>query len=291
MIYNYVTTIFRLIAGIVTKEFIGIFILCFMFALGLWMFISLVKAKELRQAFNEKKLCRYIDSKKIVLPDDAEFYALLNKLPAQFVRAFKSIEFDGGDLPSRYLNQTDCVETPLFGGLFNQNRNLMRTITNFVVFIIGLLSIAVTFANNTTLTGLSIAESLVLPAVALLIYRAMFYSYILIRQYYYRSAVIRFNELIDALNDNYERGELVFKSIEEDEDLEEKRGRGRPKKIEEEKDILVIENDEDFERALARAEKLVIRLTKKLSDSQKRRTNNELSAIMSSLAEYEKRRK
>ena len=298
MIYNYLTTIFKLIAGLVTKEFIGIIAVVFMAILALWIVLSLTRSAEIKLNYGAKKLTNYIDSKKVNLNEDVEFYKLLNDMPPQFVRAFKTLQASGGDLPGKYLTQTECVETPLYGGLFNQNRSLMRTVTNFFVFIVGLLSLAVSFSQAETVTLLTVAESLVMPVIALLVYRIEFYIYASIRQYYYRSAVIRFGELVDALSDNYERGNLVFGECQENCDweegelAEEKRMRGRPKKDEPEKSFLIIENDDDFARSLSRAEKLVNKLnSKELSASQIRRTNHELSELMASLADYKKRRK
>lgn len=293
MIYDYLTTIFRLIAGIINKYVLGILALSFIVVLAIWILLSLLNSKELRLSRKLKNITEYMDNHDIDVSEDEVFAQKLNELPPQIIRGVKSAQFYCKGAPGEKLSQYECVETYLFGGLFNQSRSLIRVVTLLYTFVLAFLSVALTFASNQALTGLLLAQSLVLPFVAFVIYKIEYFIYTSIRQYYYKLAVIRFGEFVDSLNDNYESGNIVFgSSMEDDEDMaDEKRGRGRPKKSEDEKDYVTIENDEDFERSIIRAEKLVERLNKDLSDSQIRRTNHELRELMASLAEYEKRRK
>jgi|GEM_PF-5870100 len=293
MIYDYLTTIFKLIAGIIDKNVLIIIAAVFMLVLTVWIILSLSKSSERKFIINGKKLIEYIDNKPIVYGEDVRAFELVNAMPAQFVRGLKTAQFEGGQLPGRYLNQSDCLDTPLYGGLFNQNRSLIKTITYIFTTFLALFSLAISLSSSEDLTGLVVAQSLVLPLVALTIYKVEYYVYTSIRQYYYRLAVATFNELVDALDDNFEQGKFTFEKCEEDsmnENVDEKRGRGRPKKVEE-VNYLEINSDQDFERALERAEKLIGRLNKDLSGSQKRRTSHELKEVMASLADYEKRRK
>lgn len=71
---------------------------------------------------------------------------------------------------------------------------------------------------------------------------------------------------------------------EKEEDMEEKRGRGRPKKIAEGE--LVIKNDKQFEEVLQRAEKLMRKSEEALSSSQAKRVEKSLKDLIDAMTKY-----
>lgn len=71
---------------------------------------------------------------------------------------------------------------------------------------------------------------------------------------------------------------------EKEEDMEEKRGRGRPKKIAEGE--LVIKNDKQFEEVLQRAEKLMRKSEEALSGSQAKRVEKSLKELIDAMTKY-----
>ena len=313
--FEYLKTAFNLLSGLITQDVLIIASLIVLALLVLWIILSLAICTELKIVRGSKKLIAYFEENSITGEFSPTLYALVNKMPQEFVRSFKMWDFKGRGLPSDSFKQAYCVETPLYGGLYNQNRSLMSTAIHTVVIALAIFSAAL-ISTETQLTGIVLAEALLVPMISYLLYRIAFYIYSTIRHYYYKLAVEKFNNLVDLLNEKYEKsledqkeqskGELkiapslmdyganktnfILDAGEEDmEELDEKRGRGRPKKSEEEKEAEQrIENDADFARAIARAEKLMARLHKDLSDSQKRRTNHELNELMAKMAEYKK---
>ena len=308
--FEYLKTAFNLLSGLINQDVLIIAALIVLVLLVLWIIISLAVCTELKIVRGTKKLIAYFEENSIAGEFSPYLYALVNKMPQEFVRSFKMWDFKGRGLPSESFRQDYCVETPLYGGLYNQNRSLMSTAIHTVVIALAIFSAAL-IAEETQLTGMVLAEALLVPMISYLLYRIAFYIYSTIRHYYYKLAVEKFNNLVDLLNEKYEKSledcknaggterslmdygvnkTIFFEESGEDmEELDEKRGRGRPKKSEEEKEAEQrIENDADFARAIARAEKLMARLHKDLSDSQKRRTNHELNELMAKMAEYKK---
>ena len=300
--FEYLKTAFNLISGLLSQDVLIIASLSVLLLLVLWIVLSLAVCTELKIVKNAKKLIAYFEENDIKGEFSPQLYALVNKMPQEFIRSFKMWEFKGRGIPSESFRQDYCVETPLYGGLYNQNRSLMSTAIHTVVIALAVFSLAL-LSTETALTGVAIAEALLVPMVSYLLYRIAFYIYSTIRHYYYKLAVEKFNSLVDLLNEKYELAlqngnQSRFIDFYEDNngeedmeenELDEKRGRGRPKKSEEEKEAEQrIENDADFARAIARAEKLMARLHKDLSDSQKRRTNHELNELMAKMAEYKK---
>lgn len=319
MLYDYLKTALNLIVGIVSYDAILISAIILFFLLALWIVLSLVYSQELKIAKNCKKLSDFVDQNGITPENEAQVIALASKMPRTFVQEFKMWKFLGGSLAGMMFTEQACISRPVYGGIYNQNRSVMKSVINGFVILMFMLSLALLGAEE-SLTGLGVAEAAIVPLLSLLIYKTEYYVYTSIRQYLYRQAEDNFSDLIDVLNEKYELGQIKFdtslnanlnlESAKISENLttkdeetqmtkienaiypeEVKRGRGRPRKTEEEKNApLVIENDADFEKALARAEKLMTRLHKPLSDSQKRRTNKELAEIMDVLAQYKKKK-
>lgn len=69
-----------------------------------------------------------------------------------------------------------------------------------------------------------------------------------------------------------------------EDDMEEKRGRGRPKKVPEGE--LVIKNDKQFEEVLQRAEKLMRKSEEALSSSQAKRVEKSLKELIDAMTKY-----
>ena len=69
-----------------------------------------------------------------------------------------------------------------------------------------------------------------------------------------------------------------------EDDMEEKRGRGRPKKVAEGE--LVIKTDKQFEEVLQRAEKLMRKSEEALSSSQAKRVEKSLKELIDAMTKY-----
>ena len=83
---------------------------------------------------------------------------------------------------------------------------------------------------------------------------------------------------------NQEPVEQVAEIIEKEETMEVKRGRGRPKKVQEGE--LVITNDKQFEEVLQRAEKLMRKSEEALSASQAKRVEKALQELVDAMTKY-----
>lgn len=70
------------------------------------------------------------------------------------------------------------------------------------------------------------------------------------------------------------------------EDVQKKRGRGRPRKETTGEEGFVIKTDKDFEDALVRAEKLMRKNEEPLSASQTKRIEKQLKELIDAMSKY-----
>ncbi|MBQ7453177.1 MAG: hypothetical protein IJS68_02795 [Clostridia bacterium] len=306
--FDYIKTAYNLVVGLLTENVLIISSVVLLFLLFLWIVLSLAVCNELRIVKYSKKMFKLLEQARVNTDENPMLYELVGKMPEQFRRQFRIWQYKGG-LPGDYFTQQVCVDTTIYSGLYRQNRTIMSWAIRVCVVLQLILSLGI-LSTESAITGLVLGQALIVPMLTCLLLEIEFFVYTSIRQYYYKLAVEKFNNLVDLLNEKYENGEIDFpnkgkaKCFDceqndydfEDEDMiddETKRGRGRPRKSAEEKEAEGrIENDADFARAISRAEKLMSRLhNKDLSDSQIRRTNKELGEIMAKMSEYKRRNK
>ena len=74
--------------------------------------------------------------------------------------------------------------------------------------------------------------------------------------------------------------------LEGEEPVEQKRGRGRPRKEVNPTGEFVINNDKEFEEALVRAEKLMRKNEEPLSASQTKRIEKQIKELVDAMTKY-----
>lgn len=205
--FEYIVTIFKVVAGVITNERLVIASLIALGLLLLWIVFSLCFSFEMRFLSGARKINKYISRNGIGGEHKQGLANLVQKMPSEFVRGYHTYEKNPHSLPSEYIKRSDCLDLELNGGVFNQNRSIIKSYINTVFFALLVFSFAIMSSSSlfdsgsatseTALTGYMVAEAMLIPFLFLLVAKGMYYIYTAIRQHQYHVAVEEFNELID----------------------------------------------------------------------------------------------
>lgn len=205
--FEYIVTIFKVVAGVITNERLVIASLIALGLLLLWIVFSLCFSFEMRFLSGARKINKYISRNGIGGAHKQGLANLVQKMPSEFVRGYHTYEKNPHSLPSEYIKRSDCLDLELNGGVFNQNRSIIKSYINTVFFALLVFSFAIMSSSSlfdsgsatseTALTGYMVAEAMLIPFLFLLVAKGMYYIYTAIRQHQYHVAVEEFNELID----------------------------------------------------------------------------------------------
>lgn len=205
--FEYIVTIFKVVAGVITNERLVIASLIAVALLLLWIVFSLCFSFEMRFLSGARKINKYISRNGIAREHKQGLDDLIMKMPSEFVRGYHTYEKNPHSMPSEFIKRSDCLDLELNGGVFNQNRSIIKSYINTVFFALLIFSFAIMSnsslfesgagTSETALTGYMVAEALVIPFLFLLIAKMMYYIYTAIRQHQYHVAVEEFNEMMD----------------------------------------------------------------------------------------------
>lgn len=209
--YEYIITAFKVIVSIITGERLAISACIIYGCLLLWVLFSLLFSFQIRFARKCKQISILVDNKGLTSESYPKFIELSSKLPDSFLRGWKTFEHSDKGLPSQYLRRSECLDLELTGGLFNQNRSVMKTFIYSFTALLALLSVAL-IGSREAITGYALAEALALPLVFFTVSILTYFLYTAIRHRQYRICVEDFNEMIDILNEKVEYSEFEFDS-------------------------------------------------------------------------------
>lgn len=198
MIFDYLKTGFQVIVGLVDNNILTIAALAALGLMVLWIICALLTSYQFRFSMRARKLNKYVLANGIEGESKMHLRYLLSKMPTEFYRGYTAFERDTSKLPSHYIKRFESLEMEISGGVFNQNKSILKTYTNFI--FISLLVLCFGRLSNAPLTGALIAEAVILPLAFLLLSRIIYYVYTAIRQHQYNVAVEDFNEVVDCLD-------------------------------------------------------------------------------------------
>lgn len=209
--YEYIVTAFKVIVSIITGERLAISACIIYGCLLLWVLFSLVFSFQVKFARNCKQISMLVDGKGLNSETYPKFIELASKLPDSFLRGWKTFEHSDKGLPSQYLKRAECLDLELTGGLFNQNRSVMKTFIYSFTALLSLLSVAL-LGTREAITGYALAEALAMPLIFFAVSILTYFLYTAIRHRQYRICVEDFNEMVDILNEKVEYSEVEFDS-------------------------------------------------------------------------------
>ena len=199
MIYEYIVTAFKVIVGVITYDRLAI---AAMIALGImliWIIFSLIFSFQSKFAKAVRKINFFVSRNGLNGAARVGLNELVSKMPNEFQRGFGAFERNPHSLPSEHIKRFESLDMELSGGVFNQNKSVLKTYTNIIFICLTLFSVAI-ISQDSYLTGYMIAEAFIIPFAFLFIAKIIYYVYTAIRQYQYRVAVDEFNEMIENLD-------------------------------------------------------------------------------------------
>jgi len=199
MIYEYIITAFKVIVGVITHNRLALAALIALGVMVVWVFFSLLFSFQAKFCGRVKKINNYVSRNGLGNNAKPGLYELMKKMPYEFKRGFKKFESNPSSLPSDNINRFQSLDMELSGGVFNQNKSVIKTYINFVFVTLAIFSLAI-LSTEDALTGYMLAEALVIPLIFLITAKLVYYVYTAIRQYQYRCAVDEFNYMLDNLD-------------------------------------------------------------------------------------------
>ena len=196
--YEYIVTAFKVIVGVITNDRLAIAAAIALGIMLLWITFSLIFSFQARFASGVRKINNYVSRNGISGNAKAGLDKLISKMPSEFQRGYKTFERNPKSLPSENIKRFESLDMELSGGVFNQNKSVLKTYMNFVFAALLIFSFAI--LQDATLTGYLIAEAFITPAIFLLVSKVIYYIYTAIRQNQYRTAVEDFSEMLDNLD-------------------------------------------------------------------------------------------
>jgi len=199
MIYEYIITAFKVIVGVVTNNRIALASLVALGIMLIWIFFSLLFSFQGKFTSRVRKLNVYVSRNGITGDAKQGLEDLLVKMPSEFQKGYKKFERNPRSLPSDNIKRFDSLDIELSGGVFNQNKSVLKTYTNFIFVTLLVFSLAI-LSTEDALTGYMLAEAAIIPLLFLIIAKLVYYVYTAIRQYQYKTAVEEFNYLLENLD-------------------------------------------------------------------------------------------
>jgi len=208
MMHEYIITLFKVVVAMVTNERLVYAALIGFGILLLWVIFSLCFSFQMRFISASRKINKHVSRKGLESSSRGELKKLVAKMPSEFVRGFNTYEMDMHALPSQYIKRSDSLDLELTGGVFNQNKSILKSYINMIFALLAVFSFAImsttssgqNVASDSSLTGYMLAEAMLVPLLFMIAARLTYYIYTAIRQHQYNVAVEEFNELIDNLD-------------------------------------------------------------------------------------------
>ena len=205
-IFEYLRTAFHVVKAFVTPEkmiYLGLGVLGLFV---LWTILSLMLCHEAKMSRLWRKMINAL-SGEINHENYFKFTSYFQKAPSAVARNWKKYETLKLGMPSDYVTQQDMLDNPLGGGVWKQNRSIMKFAMWTITAFFFMLSLAFMGASE-AITAKVLVEAAIVPFVLFLLYRLNYYIYTTIRQYEYKLAVEDFNEFVDFLDAKINIAEL-----------------------------------------------------------------------------------
>ncbi|MBR2909167.1 MAG: hypothetical protein IKC11_02340 [Clostridia bacterium] len=196
--YEYIVTAFKVMVGVITNDRLAIGAAVALGIMLLWVTFSLIFSFQARFARGVRKINNYVSRNGISGDAKAGLDELISKMPNEFQRGYKAFERNPKSLPSENIKRFESLDVELSGGVFNQNKSVLKTYMNFIFVTLLLFSFAL--LQDATMTGYLIAEAFITPVIFLLVAKVIYYVYTAIRQNQYRTAVDDFSDMLDNLD-------------------------------------------------------------------------------------------
>lgn len=199
MLYEYIITAFKVVVGVITNNRLVMAALIAIAFMIIWVVFSLLFSFQRRFANGARRINEYVSRNGMGADAFGGLMSLALKMPSEFVRGFNAYSRNKQSLPSEHIKRFESLDVELSGGVFKQNRSILKSYINMVFIGLLIFSLAI-LSTEQALTGYMVAEAMVIPLIFMLISKIIYYVYTAVRQYQYRSAVDEFNDMLENLD-------------------------------------------------------------------------------------------
>jgi len=199
MLHEYIITAFKVIVGVITNNRL---VLAGLIALGiliLWVFFSLIFSFQKKFCSNVKRINNYVSRNGISGDAKSGLDQLISKMPSEFQKGYRKFERNPNTLPSENIKRFESLEMEISGGVFNQNKSVIKTYINSIFVTLLVFSLAI-LSPEDALTGYNLAEATILPLIFFITAKITYYVYTAIRQFQYKAAIEEFNYMLENLD-------------------------------------------------------------------------------------------
>ena len=147
MIHEYLITAFQVVVGLVNNNLLAYGALIALGLMIVWVVFSLLFSFQFKFSLRARKLNKFVLNNGFEA-DRMTLKYLVSKMTTEFYRGFSAFERDPNSLPSQYIRRFECIDMELSGGVFNQNKSILKTYTNFI--FVGLLLLSLALISNQT---------------------------------------------------------------------------------------------------------------------------------------------
>lgn len=201
------TKAFNFLSDKLTLNMLVVTSLIFLALLLVWCITSLLVNNYVFMKRNCIKCIKLLQGEGLTRANYYVFSSIFAKFPITIRFGWKKYEQKKDGKASDYLLQGESLNTQLNGGIFKQNRSLMRSVIIVFTCIITLFSFALisTFeglgSEGVTLTNTLVKDALILPLVFYILCMVIYYVYASIRHLEYKNLVETYYDLVDYLDE------------------------------------------------------------------------------------------
>ena len=220
MLYDYLLTAYKVLAGLVTTKRLMLLALAAFGVYILWICVALLFSFQRKFSSNCTKLYNYIRSNTINPESLKVIDFRIEKISNGFYYGWKKFKTSVGQKPSSFITRREALDVEVSGGVLNQGKTFMRT---YIVFITGLLFIAnlAHLGSDSPITCFVVAETMVLPFIFYFVMKLFYFLYTSIKQQMYKQDVQCYYELITLLDDTFGAKETVKVEVESEPAIDE----------------------------------------------------------------------
>ena len=213
-IFEYIRTSFNVLIGVLTPDILLKVALVLWAGLVVWCLLSIVFSYENKFIRRSNKIVGFLKNNVVTKDNYASFSQLLVHFPASARRSWKKYELTVKGSPSDYLKQEECIDDQIFGGIFKQNRSIMKACIYITTFALYLFSFAALSAGGSTVTTSLLFESALIPILYFILMTITYYIYTAIRHFALKACAESFQDMLDVMDERVNLS-VIFEGYEE----------------------------------------------------------------------------
>lgn len=209
-----IRTAIKVLSAGLTLDLTCIICVVLLALLVVWCTISLLINNHIFLKRKYMRVINFVQNNRINRDNYSKLSSLLATFPIAFRFKWKKFENEKRGKASDYLNQNECVDMHVNGGIGRQCRSLMRSAILVSMGIITLFSFSLIGStvsggeSSVVITNTLVADALILPLMFYILCMVIYYVYTSIRHLQYRTLVDTFYDLVDLLDEKIDMEDL-----------------------------------------------------------------------------------